>query len=122
MKKNDIILILTILMISGAGLFVLNMTKSSGSFVQISIDGNVVATYDLSENGTYELSGYHGGYNTLVIKDRKAYFKDADCPDLVCVKSGTIESVGETIVCLPHRVVAEIVNKGEDAEVDTVSQ
>ncbi|MCR5545181.1 MAG: NusG domain II-containing protein [Lachnospiraceae bacterium] len=122
MKKNDIILILIILVISGAGLFVLHATKSSGSFVKITVDGNVVATYDLSVNQTYELEGYEGGYNILVIENGEAYFREADCPDLVCVKSGKIHKVGETIVCLPHRVVAEIVNEGEDAEVDTVSQ
>ena len=43
--------------------------------------------------------------------------KEADCPDKYCVKQGKIKNVGETIVCLPHKVVVEIekTSKGIDS-------
>ena len=41
---------------------------------------------------------------------------DADCPDKICVNHATISDVGESIVCLPHRVVVEIVSS--DGETD----
>ena len=43
--------------------------------------------------------------------------KEADCPDKYCVKQGKIKNVGETIVCLPHKVVVEIekTSKGTDS-------
>lgn len=100
----------------------LNLTKDSGSFVKVSIDGKLTDTYDLSVDATYEITGYDGGKNTLVIKDHEAYMTEADCPDQVCVKTGKIHRVGESIVCLPHRAVVEISKEGEEAEVDTVSQ
>ena len=122
MKKNDLKLILIVLCIALAGLGLLRLTKTSGSCVIVSVDGHVVHTYDLSEDGEYTISGYDGGYNQLVIQNHEAYLSDADCPDHICVKTGKIHSVGQTIVCLPHKVVVEVVNEGEDAEVDTVSQ
>jgi hypothetical protein len=44
--------------------------------------------------------------------------KDADCPDKLCEKTGKISKNGETIVCLPHRVVVEI--QGGEGNVDSL--
>lgn len=45
----------------------------------------------------------------LVISDGKADMESADCPNQICVHHGAISHTGETIVCLPNRVVIEIV-------------
>ncbi|MFR4337598.1 MAG: NusG domain II-containing protein [Lachnospira pectinoschiza] len=46
---------------------------------------------------------------------------DADCPDKLCVKTGMISKTGETIVCLPHRVVVEIIGAAaDDSGVDSI--
>ena len=47
-------------------------------------------------------------YAKITKKDNAVYMSDADCPDKLCVHTGTIHKTGETIVCLPHRVVVEI--------------
>ena len=47
--------------------------------------------------------------NVLVIKDGVAFVESADCPDEVCVAHLPISREGETIVCLPHRLVIRIV-------------
>ena len=46
--------------------------------------------------------------NTLVIKDEMADMIFADCPDQICVKHAPISNVGETIICLPNKVVVTI--------------
>ena len=46
--------------------------------------------------------------NTLVIKDGVADMIFADCPDQICVKHSPISKVGETIICLPNKVVVTI--------------
>lgn len=45
------------------------------------------------------------------------------CNDQVCVRSGAIDSPGETIVCLPHKVIVEITTKDNthDQEIDIIS-
>ncbi len=44
----------------------------------------------------------------LTIKDGKADMTYADCPNQICVHHAAIMNVGETIVCLPNRVVVEV--------------
>ena len=62
----------------------------------------------LKNDTEFDVSGYQGGTNHIVIQDNAVYMSDADCPDKLCVHTGTIHKTGETIVCLPHRVVVEI--------------
>jgi hypothetical protein len=46
----------------------------------------------------------------------------ADCPDKLCVHQKAISATGETIVCLPNKVVVEIAGETEDAEFDTIAK
>ena len=41
---------------------------------------------------------------------------EADCPDQICYSPEFVSKPGETIVCLPHRVVVEV--KGEAPDKD----
>ena len=43
--------------------------------------------------------------------------KDADCPDRLCVKQGSISKNGESIVCLPHKVIVTVTG-GDGADYD----
>ena len=58
--------------------------------------------------------------NCMIIKDGQADMIEADCPDQICVDHKTISKNKETIVCLPNKVIVEIVG-GEDVEMDTVA-
>ena len=53
--------------------------------------------------------------NVLVIENGAVHMESASCPDKLCVKQGTKSQVGETIVCLPHRLVATVIS-AEEAE------
>jgi hypothetical protein len=46
--------------------------------------------------------------NVLVIKDGEAYVQSASCPDGICAAHKPISRQGESIVCLPHRVVVTV--------------
>lgn len=59
------------------------------------------------------------GENIVEIKNGGAVMLDADCHDKVCVKSGFIDQPGQTIVCLPHKLVVEI--KGEKTDNNSVT-
>lgn len=121
MKKNDFLLILCIIILAGAGLIWNNFVKGEeGGAVVVYIDGEAVASYPLQEDGEYAIETERGR-NLLVIKDGKADVTEADCPDELCVKQHSIHKTGETIVCLPNRVVVEI-EGGLDNELDAVTQ
>ena len=107
----DTILILGLL-IAGLLLFLLiKLTKSDGTCVAVSVGGNVVATYSLSEDGEYSING---GTNILVISDGCAFLKEATCPDKLCVRQRKISLSGERIVCLPNRVMVEVLGDGDE--------
>ena len=115
--RLDIIIVAAILLVSVALLLVMTLTKEEGSLVVVEINGATVATYSLEENGEYSLNG---GTNVLVIEDGKAYLNYSKCPDHTCEKTGKIQYVGQSIICLPNRIAITI--KGEaEGGVDFVS-
>lgn len=124
--KNDIklivILLLSTLIVVGA-LFARKLTeKQDGKQVVVSVDGAEIARFSLDEDRIYEISGFNDGHNTLIIQDGVAYMSDASCPDHLCMGMGKISHAGQSIICLPNRVIVEIRdNSGKDAEYDTVS-
>lgn len=84
--------------------------------VIVTVDGEVKFTENINENKVLKVEGYQGGYNMVKIENGKVNVYEADCSNQVCVNTDTITKSGETIVCLPHRVVVEI--SGSSSEVD----
>ena len=113
---------LSMVIIAAAAFLIINFAvKKDGSYAVIKVDGKVIKTLDLnSGETTIEVNGYQGGVNKVVINDGKVSMTEADCPDELCVKTGKISRVGETIVCLPHRVVVEIKGSPDDDSIDSV--
>lgn len=116
MKKFEWILIASILIVSLILWGALSLFKESGASVVVRVDGKDVATYSLLKNGEYVLNG---GTNVLTIKDGCAYMTQADCPDHLCVKQGSVERTGETITCLPNRLTVTVFGAGK-SEVELV--
>lgn len=110
-RKADI-LIAIFMLIMFVGMLLL-VFMPAGERVVISVDGKVKYTYNLNENRVINLS-IHGedNANVVVIENGYAYMKSATCKNSICVNSGKISKVGETICCLPHNVVVEIVGNG----------
>ena len=119
LKKHrlDIIVIASLLLLSTVVLLFVTLTKKEGASVEVTIDGEIVATYPLFVNGEYELNG---GTNVLVVEGGTAYLNYSSCPDHTCENIGKIRYVGETIVCLPNKVTITIIGDAEDG-VDLVS-
>lgn len=124
MKKAKIskleIIIIALVVFIGVALLVINkFIIDEGKRVRVKIDGQVIKTLDLNENQTFNIYG-DNGTNTLIISNGKAYVKDADCPDKICVSQGKISKEGQSIICLPHKVVIEI--DGNEKEIDGIAK
>lgn len=107
-KKKDILLIAGILIVAFAGLLVFHFTQKNGDMVVVTVDGVVYKEYPLNKEIAVDITGANGGTNHLVIKDGYADVTDASCPDKICVKSRKISKTGESIICLPNKVVVKI--------------
>ncbi len=116
--KRDILLAIGLLLAAGIAALFLYLFRTDGGRAVVVIDGVETASYALSEDVTVTLSCPEGS-NTLVIQDGKADIIAADCPDALCVDQRSICYDGETIVCLPHKLVIKI-ESDERGEVDVM--
>lgn len=89
------------------------LIHDTGDFVTITVDGESYGRYDLNKNQEIPVKRGDLICNVVCIADGKAYMKEADCPDHLCVRQGKISADHATIVCLPNRVVVEVSSSGE---------
>lgn len=107
MKVGDILISVAVA-VAAAVLIVFNLFDTkSGKTAVITVDGRLYGEYSLYEDKEIEIFGKNG-YNKLKISDSEVKMTEADCPDGYCVSHVAINSVGETVVCLPHGIVVEI--------------
>lgn len=98
--------------------------------VVITVDGQEYYTGRLIENGAEEKNAKStvgdkreidvDGHNKVVIAGGEVWMDSADCPDKLCVGQGRISRSGQTIICLPNKVMVTI--KGVKSEYDGVAQ
>ena len=121
--KNDIILVAVILVIAAAGFLFVSLTRQEGNRVVVKVNGEQTQSFSLYENRTVEIvTGDDGEFlNVLVIENGTAYMSQADCPDKICQNHRAISYKGETIVCLPHKIVIEITADTPDNGLDAVA-
>ena len=122
-KHSEAIFVIALVLIivaAFAGFRIWQMAQP-GCFVVIHDgDGGVIKS-SLQDEGRYEIETSFGK-NVVVIGGGRVYVSDADCPHQDCVRQGAIDEVGEQIICLPHRMIVEIVSSGETAtgEIDRI--
>ena len=112
-NKKDLLFIAAILLAAGlAFLFFRPQPSESMSRAEISVDGKTVMELDLSEDQVLTVDGAGGGYNRIQVRDGAVSVLEASCPDKVCVHTGTVRYPGETIVCLPNRMIITVIQGG----------
>lgn len=119
--RNDCILILIIILL--AGIFWLMQYLNAAqkeAVLQIYQDGELTGEYDLSQPQTIPVTGDEDSYNLVLIEAGAVRVTDADCPDQLCMKQRSISKNGESIICLPHRLVLQIHAK-EESTLDSVT-
>ena len=119
--RNDILLVLVIISLALIAFLVFKLSAREGSEAVITVDGNTYATLPLSKNATLTVTLENGGENTVTVKGGEVFVTSADCPDKICVSHRPIKNVGETIVCLPHKVVVTVEGEGSSSDVDIIS-
>lgn len=99
---------------------------NKGRVVRITMDGNIILERnmaDFSEPAEYRIAS-DSGEMVIYLSSEKVYVKDSSCPDKICMHTGELRKTGDGAVCLPNRVVVQIVSSGteEDQEVDVVAR
>ena len=113
--KADLLLILFFLALALILFIFISNTGKEASFAVVRINGETVAKYSLSQNGTFVLNN---GTNILQIQDGFAYISEAKCPDKLCVKQGKVHSSGQCLTCLPNKLTVTM--EGGESPTDFV--
>lgn len=109
-SRSDLVLIL-ILILTGIALTVriFYPDNKAAACVEVRQNGSILMTLPLDRDTEQIIEDSDGHTNTFQIKDRTVRMVAADCGDKTCINTGGITRTGESIVCLPHRLVLQIV-------------
>jgi len=69
--------------------------------------GSASETFSLSDDRTIPVLS-NGHALTVTIENGAVSVTESDCPDGVCVNSGTISRAGQAIVCVPAQVTVRV--------------
>ena len=108
MKKGDIILLISLLVLGIVGILMVMLLGKTPQQVIVTVDGQVYGRYSPVENREIVIQTENGGENVLVIHEGTVYITSANCPNHDCVNHKPISLANESIVCLPHKVVVTI--------------
>lgn len=106
-KKADIILFICILVV-GIGVSIASFSAGdSGSYVDVTISGDLYGTYDLNKDQTVTIK-QNSHTNKIIIKDGKVSMSFSNCYGQDCVQHDSISKTNESITCLPNKVMVTI--------------
>lgn len=125
MKKMDMVIIGSLLVLALLSLLAIEFYRSrpfDARIVEIKVDGQLIESFEWTEGLEKEIEvDTEFGYNRIRVESGGLFMEYADCPDQVCVRDGRIDSPGELLVCLPHRLIVEIKGEKKEDEIDDFS-
>ena len=113
--KNKVILFLLLGAVAASAAYLLLRRESVPAPVaRITRDGALLEEIDLDKvDKPYSFTLEDGrGSNTVQVDQGRIRIAEADCPDQICVNQGWISNGAVPIICLPHRLMIEIVDGG----------
>jgi len=118
MNRNDLKLIIMLLMLVGICLIGFKIFEQKGNKkAVVYYENDIIKTIDLSKDDKYQVDGYNGKVN-IVVKDGKIKVESENSPLHLCSNQGYISDSYETIVCLPNKITIKIETK--DKNLDTI--
>lgn len=112
-KKTDLLIIGVFLLIALIVFLPTLFGKDKSLTAVITADGETVTQIKLTENTKEEIEIN----NTVINIDGKSViFKESNCPDKTCIRTGKLDSAGDSSACVPNRVSVYI--KGEKSQDD----
>lgn len=123
MRRGDVILIATLLAIVLAWLPIRAVLgRQRGETAVISLNGQTIREIkldQLKEPLQFTVTTADGrGYNIVRAEPGRIRVVEANCPEQIDVHQGWISRPGQSIICLPHRLVIRIT--GGKGDVDSI--
>ena len=119
-KKADIVLFFVLLAVGLTISWASLNSGQTGDKVRISVGGETYGVYDLAQDRTIQVR-QNGHTNNIIIEGGHVSMASSDCANQVCVNTGAIYLAGDSIVCLPNRVMVEILSESNWGCVHVIS-
>ncbi len=105
---KELIITAVIVLIGITAFIVFESVKQNGKTAVISVDGKIIQQINLedTENKTFALEEFEN--ITFEVKNGKIRVVSSDCPDKICKNTGFISKSGESIICMPNKMIVEI--------------
>lgn len=116
--RRDLIIVAALLVISLVSVPAVRFLSKSGSTAVIQC-GDVTTNVSLDESGEFTLEC--SGDTLYEINDGKIRIKDAPCNDKICVNTGFIGNCGESIICIPQKLIITIEGESDESVPDAVT-
>ncbi len=118
LRRADTVLAATVLGAAALSAVLLWRLPPAGRTVTVQQNGQTVAVLPLATDTDYIVTGADGATNTVRIRGGRVSVCAASCPDGLCVRHRAVSRAGESIICLPNRVVVTVDGAADvDAEV-----
>lgn len=121
-KTAKLVLALLVLAVAGsAGFLLLRPGRTEAPVARITRDGVLleeIALDQVAQPYSFTLEDERGS-NVVQVEPGRIRVSRADCPDQICVERGFISDGTVPIVCLPHRLMIEIVGGGDGLDAAT---
>lgn len=117
MKKADVLLCIFIVVFAVI-LLCLQFGNDTGNIVEIYLSGELFGKYELFSDAVIEVES-ESGSNTVCISDGSVYVAESSCEDKNEVLQGKINRSGQSLVCLPNKLIVTV--KGRRESVDSIS-
>ena len=104
------------------GIYLLLGRRSSSKHILIWQDGELKYDFVMSELTEKKIITIQGKYTAeIAISQDYAAVVKSNCPHEDCVEQGAVSKAGESVICLPNRLVVEITDGNQNSEYDAVS-
>ena len=115
MNKNDIKLIIIVFIVIIL-LFSLTLFKKDAYIANVYYENNLVLEIDLNVDNIYEVQGYNGKVIIEVLNNQIRVVEE-NSPYHLCSKQGFVSKSGESIICLPSKIIIELPSQDLDTDV-----
>ncbi len=78
-------------------------------------ENGVAAQLPLDADATETVETEYGT-NVVCVSAGQVFVQEADCPGHDCMQQGRIETPGQTLVCLPHKLWVEVASAADAAD------
>lgn len=118
MKRGDWVVLIIATLLIGASYAHFWTTDTTANAAVILTDSGSPERLTLDHDATRRIPGPLGD-TRVEIRDGRARIAESPCNDKFCVHYGWLDHTGETIACLPNRVVLQLT--GSERQYDAIN-